>query len=101
MPAPPDAADQGGATIPRFTRTEVAVWVVYAIVAVVVVAVPLATHTFSLAVVGAWVLVLGAAAMSWGFLRSGVLRTEEWLSEDEYEEFLREMHRPFDPPEPG
>ena len=86
--------------IPRLTRTEMGMWVVYAVVAIVAVAVPIATRHLTLADVGAWILVLGAAAMSWGWYRSGALRAREWMEEAEYEEFLREMQGPYEPPEP-
>lgn len=97
MPSNPRAPGPG--PIPRFTRTEVGVWIVYGIVAVLLIAIPVATRRLSLADIGAGVLLLGAAAMSWGWLHGGQLRTEEWLSEAEYEEFLRDLHRPYEPPE--
>ena len=86
--------------IPKLTRTEVGMWVVYGVVAVVTVAVPIVSHRLNLADVGAWILVLGAAAMSLGWYRSGALRSREWMEEAEYEEFLKEMQGPYQPPEP-
>lgn len=75
-------------------------WVVYGVVAAIAVAVPVISGDFNLADVGAWILVLGAAAMSWGWYRSGALRAPEWMEEAEYEEFLKEMQAPYQPPEP-
>lgn len=88
-------ADQRPPPIPRFTRTEVGVWVVYGILAVALVAFPLVFGHFSLLNVGAFVLLLAAAAMSWYWLRSGTLRTEEWLTPEEYQRYLDDLHRPL------
>ncbi|MDA8393716.1 MAG: hypothetical protein M0T72_00510 [Candidatus Dormibacteraeota bacterium] len=98
----PASSPRGNANlpIPKLTRTEVGMWVVYAVVAVITVVVPIISHHLSLADVGAWILVLGAAAMSVGWYRSGALRSREWMEEAEYEEFLKEMQGPYQPPEP-
>jgi hypothetical protein len=98
----PPTSPRGDAdrTIPKLTRTEVGMWVVYGVVGAITVVVPIISRHFDLADVGAWILVLGAAAMSLGWYRSGALRHPEWLEEAEYEEFLKEMQRPYQPPEP-
>lgn len=85
--------------VPRFTRTEKVVWLVYGVVAVTLVVVPLLTRTFSLPNLAAFVLLGGAAAMSLGWLSSGELRSAEWLSEKEYDAFLKQLHDPYEPPE--
>lgn len=82
--------------IPRFTRTEVGVWVVYGLLAVALVALPLAFGHFSLLNVGAIALLLAAAAMSLYWLHNGRLRTEEWLSPDDYQRYLDDLHRPYE-----
>ncbi|HUY53675.1 MAG TPA: hypothetical protein VMV23_00760 [Candidatus Nanopelagicaceae bacterium] len=84
--------------IPMVTRTETAVWVIYALVAVLVVAIPVATRSISLPDAGAVLLLLGAAAMSFRWYRNGELRTAEWMPEAEYEEFLKELQGPYEPP---
>ena len=103
----PDNAEPVGARpippIPRLTRTERAVWVVYALVAVLLVAIPIATHSFSPPDAAAMLLLLGAAAMSFRWFRNGELRTAEWMPEAEYEEFLKDLQGPYQPaqdPEP-
>ncbi len=90
-------SDPGIPPVPRLTRTERVVWAVYALVALGLIIVPVATRSFSLSNVAAFVLLGGAVAMSYGWFRSGVLRTAEWLPEDEYEEFLARLHAPFEP----
>ncbi len=83
--------------VPRLTRTERAVWGVYAAVAVGLVLIPILTHSFSLPNVAAFILLGGAVAMSFAWFRSGELRTAEWLPEDQYEEFLEQLHAPYEP----
>jgi hypothetical protein len=80
------------------TRTETAGWVIYAVVAALVVAIPVATHSISPLDALAVLLVLGAAAMSFRWYRNGELRTAEWMPEAEYEEFLKELQGPYEPP---
>ncbi|MGH7610019.1 MAG: hypothetical protein ACREOD_08845 [Candidatus Dormibacteria bacterium] len=86
----------------RYTATERGVWVVYGVVAAVLLAVPLLTHSLGLLDVAAWLLVVGAAALSTYWMRTGELRCPEWLLAEDYEEFLSELQGP-DPeasPEP-
>jgi hypothetical protein len=83
---------------PLLTRTEKAVWSTFAVVAILVIALPIVSHRFTLADFGAWVLVLGAVAISYIWFRNGQLRTAEWLTEGEYEGFLKDLHQP---PSPG
>ncbi|MHB1576634.1 MAG: hypothetical protein ACYCX9_09005 [Candidatus Dormibacteria bacterium] len=85
--------------VPRLTRTERAVWVVYAAVGIGLIVVPVATRSFSLPNLAAFVLLGGAVAMSYAWFRSGELRTAEWLPEAEYEEFLHRLHDPYEPPD--
>jgi hypothetical protein len=80
--------------IPRLTRTEKSVWVSFGLVTVLVVALPIISHRFTLADAGAVVLLLGAVAISYIWYRSGELRTAEWLTEPEYEGFLKELQQP-------
>jgi hypothetical protein len=87
---------------PLLTRTEKAVWSTFAVVAVLVIALPIVSHHFTLADLGALVLVLGAVAISYIWFRNGKLRTAEWLTEREYEGFLKDLHQPRSPgPGPG
>ncbi len=96
---PEDDGEQAIPPVPRLTRTERAVWAVYAAVGIGLVVVPVFTRSFSLANLAAFVLLGGAVAMSYAWFRSGELRTEEWLPEAEYVEFLHRLHAPFEPPE--
>jgi hypothetical protein len=80
--------------IPRLTRTEKSVWATFVLVAILVVALPIISHRFTLADAGAVVLLLGAVAISYIWYRSGELRTAEWLTEPEYEGFLKELQQP-------
>jgi len=82
--------------VPRLTHTEKAVWGAYLGIAILLIVVPILTHTFSLPTVAAFVLLGGAVAMSLTWFRSGELRTAEWLPEEEYEEFLRQLHAPYE-----
>lgn len=99
----PDPADEQEESpippVPSLTRTEQVVWVTYLGIAILLIAVPILTHTFSLPTVAAFVLLGGAAAMSLTWYRSGELRTAEWLPEEDYEEFLRQLHSPYENPE--
>ncbi|MHB8394679.1 MAG: hypothetical protein ACYDC5_09290 [Candidatus Dormibacteria bacterium] len=95
----PDEPEHAGIPpVPRYTRTEQVVWLVYGAVAVLLVAIPLLKGSFSLPNLAAFVLLGGAAAMSFGWLRNGRLRTAEWLPEKEYDAFLKELHDPYEPP---
>jgi hypothetical protein len=80
--------------VPRFTRTETAVWATFGLVAILVLTLPIISHEFTLADAGAVVLLLGAVAISYIWYRSGELRTAEWLTEPEYEGFLKELQQP-------
>ncbi len=99
----PDDQGRGGLRpippIPRLTRTERAVWIVYGLVAVLLVAIPVATRSFSPPDAAAVLLLLGAAAMSFRWFRNGELRTAEWMPEAEYEEFLKDLQGPYQPPQ--
>jgi len=83
---------------PRLTRTERATWVVYGLVALLLLALPLITHSFSLPDLAAWILLVGAVAMSAAWLRSGAFQAPEWLMPDDYEQFLRELQREGETP---
>ncbi len=85
------AADQGIPQPPRFTRTELAVWCVYAVIAGLLVAIPLLRHHLDVEDLAAWVLLLGAAGMSAAWLRTGELRCQEWLLPEDYELFLKQI----------
>ena len=102
MAEDPAAEDEGMRAsgipaIPMVTRTETAVWVICLLVAMLVVAIPVATHTISAPDAGAVLLLLGAAAMSFRWYRNGELRTAEWMPEAEYEEFLKDLQSPYEP----
>jgi hypothetical protein len=94
-----DAGEPAIPPVPRLTRTERAVWAVYALVGIGLVLVPIATRSFTLPNLAAFVLLGGAVAMSYAWFRNGELRSEEWLPEAEYEEFLHRLHAPFEPPD--
>lgn len=78
---------------PAQTQTERAAWVVYGVVAVVLVLVPTLSHSLSPVDIGCWVLLLGAAAISFYWHRSGSLIAPEWLTPDDYEEFLADIQQ--------
>jgi hypothetical protein len=78
---------------PRLTRTEQATWAVYALVAILLLVIPILTHSFSLPDVAAWVLLIGTVAMTAVWMRNGALRGPEWLKPDDYEKFLKEIQR--------
>ena len=78
---------------PRLTRTEQATWVVYGVVAILLLVIPIATHSFSLPDVAAWVLWGGAVTMTAIWMRTGALRGPEWLKPDDYDQFLKEIQR--------
>jgi hypothetical protein len=75
------------------TRIEQGTWVVYAVVAILLIAIPLLTHSFGLPDIAAWVLLLGTLAMTIGWMRSGALRAPEWLKPEDYERFLDSIQR--------
>ncbi|MGA8206462.1 MAG: hypothetical protein WB801_10195 [Candidatus Dormiibacterota bacterium] len=78
---------------PRVTRIEQGTWAVYAVVAILLIAIPFLTHSFGLPDIAAWVLLLGTVAMTIGWMRSGALRAPEWLKPDDYERFLASIQR--------
>jgi hypothetical protein len=78
---------------PYQTRIELAAWAVYAVVAVLLLVIPLATHSFGLPDVAAWVLLVGAVGMTAFWLRNGALRGPEWLSPEDYERYLKAIQR--------
>jgi hypothetical protein len=82
---------------PRLTQTELAVWVVYGLVAVLLAVLPALTRSFGLPDVAAWVLLLLAVAMSGAWMHSGALRAPEWLTPDDYEKFLTEIQQVPEP----
>ena len=84
---------------PRLTRTEQATWVAYGLIAILLLVIPVATHSFGLPDLAAWVLLAGAVAMSAIWLGNGALRGPEWLLPEEHERFLKEIQRlPGDDP---
>lgn len=78
---------------PRMTRIEQGTWVVYAVVAILLIVIPFLTHSFGLPDIAAWVLLLGTLAMTIGWMRNGALRAPEWLKPDDYERFLTSIQR--------
>jgi len=76
---------------PRLTWTERVVWLVYGLVAVLLVVLPARTHSFGVPDAVAWALLIAAVVMSGVWMRMGGLRTSEWLTPDDYEEFLAEI----------
>lgn len=82
---------------PRVTRIEQGTWLVYAVVAVLLIVIPFLTHSFGLPDIAAWVLLLGTLAMTIGWMRSGALRAPEWLKPEDYERFLTSIQRVPDP----
>ncbi|MGH7611331.1 MAG: hypothetical protein ACREN4_04860, partial [Candidatus Dormibacteria bacterium] len=65
----------------------------YLLVAVLLLLVPLLTHSFGPEDLAAWLLLLAATAMSVFWMRRGSLRSPEWLLPDDYDEFLTEVQR--------
>lgn len=78
---------------PHMTRIEQATWVVYGLVAILLLVIPLATHSFGLPDIAAWVLLIGTVTMTAYWLRTGGLRGPEWLKPDDYEMFLKKIQR--------
>lgn len=78
---------------PRLTRIEQGTWIVYALVALLLILIPVLTHSFGLPDAAAWVLLVGTVAMTAAWMRSGALRGPEWLRPDDYEKFLSEVQR--------
>lgn len=78
---------------PRMTRIEQGTWAVYAVVAILLIVIPITTHSFGLADIAAWVLLLGTLAMTIGWIRDGALRAPEWLKPEDYERFLTSIQR--------
>lgn len=85
---------------PHLTRIEQATWLVYALVALLLILIPVLTHSFGLPDLAAWVLLIGTVAMTAAWMRSGALRAPEWLKPDDYERFLKEIQQiPGAPPD--
>gem|GEM_PF-3421176 len=82
---------------PRVTRIEQGTWLVYAVVAILLIVIPLVTHSFGLPDVAAWVLLLGTLAMTVAWMRNGALRAPEWLKPEDYERFLTSIQRVPEP----
>lgn len=82
---------------PRVTRIERGTWLVYLVVAILLIVIPFLTHSFGLPDIAAWVLLLGTLAMTIGWMRSGALRAPEWLKPEDYERFLTSIQRVPDP----
>ncbi|HEY6537477.1 MAG TPA: hypothetical protein VI138_00350 [Candidatus Dormibacteraeota bacterium] len=82
---------------PRITQTERATWVVYAVVAVLLLAVPLLTHSFSLPVLFAWLLLIATVAMAAVWHRQGTIRGPEWIRPEDYDAFLKKIQQPPTP----
>ncbi len=95
---PPPLAAPQIAPPPRMTQTEISVWAAYGLVAVLLILVPLLTHSLGLVDFFAWGLLLGAAGLSLYWMRSGSLQGPEWLTPDDYEEFLAELQGTAGPP---
>ncbi len=77
----------------RLTRIEKGTWVIYGLVAVLLLVIPIATHSFSLPDIAAWVLLIATVAMTGIWLRNGALRGPEWLKPEDYERYLKEIQR--------
>lgn len=77
----------------HLTRIELAAWVVYGLVAILLLVIPIATHSFSLPDIAAWVLLIATVTMTGIWLRNGALRGPEWLKPEDYERYLREIQR--------
>ncbi|MGC1185200.1 MAG: hypothetical protein WBA31_08640 [Candidatus Dormiibacterota bacterium] len=82
---------------PQLTRTERATWFIYGLVAILLIAIPLATHTFSLPDLAAWVLLVGTVALAAIWYRRRTLHGPEWLSPDDYEAFLKAIQKMPEP----
>jgi hypothetical protein len=82
---------------PRVTRTERVTWLVYGLVAILLIVIPLATHSFSLPDLAAWVLLIGTVVLATTWQRQGTLHGPEWLRPDDYEAFLKAIQRMPDP----
>lgn len=78
---------------PQLTRTEKATWIVYGLVAILLIAIPLATRSFSLPDLAAWVLLVGTVAMAAIWYRQRTLHGPEWLRPDDYEAFLKAIQK--------
>lgn len=77
----------------RMTRIEQAAWVVYALVALLLLVIPWATHSFGAPDIAAWVVLLATISITAFWLRTGALRGPEWLKPDDYEQFLKQIQR--------
>jgi hypothetical protein len=78
---------------PRLTVTEKATWVVYGLVAVLLIAIPLATRSFSIPDMAAWILLVATVALAAVWHRRGTLHGPEWLRPDDYERYLKDIQR--------
>lgn len=77
----------------RMTRIEQGAWVVYALVGLLLLVIPLVTHSFGPPDIAAWVLLLATVSITAFWLRTGALRGPEWLKPDDYEQFLKQIQR--------
>ena len=78
---------------PRMTRIEQACWVVYGLVALLLLVIPILTHSFGLPDIAAWALLIATVSITAYWMRSGTLRGPEWLKPGDYERFLKEIQR--------
>ncbi len=104
---PPTPSPQSQPPLPpRVTRMELAIWATFLLVAILLVVIPVATHSFSYPDIAAWVLVAFSAGVSGYWFHAGTQRAPEWLRPDDYQRFVKSVQRlpgrepPRDPPRP-
>ncbi len=78
---------------PHITRTEQLTWFAYGVIAILLLAIPLATHSFGIPDIAAWVLLVATVGMAAFWLRNGELRGPEWLRPEDYERYLKAIQR--------